>query len=111
MNALKCNRCERLYTLRYGNLSYTNLANKSSQCISWDLCETCAEKIDDFLESFKKEPEDMKGKHWSLELKEDTTHQAVGWGGDGDDIDDHTSQWGGAGPDCTIVRREAAVFI
>ena len=26
----------------------------------------------------------------------------------GDDIDDHTSVWGGAGPDCPIVRRKAA---
>jgi hypothetical protein len=27
---------------------------------------------------------------------------------DGDDYDDHTSVWGGAGPDCTTERREAA---
>jgi hypothetical protein len=25
-----------------------------------------------------------------------------------DEIDDHTSVWGGAGPDCITVRREAA---
>ena len=28
---------------------------------------------------------------------------------DGDDIDDHNSNWGGAGPDCPIMRREAAI--
>ena len=27
---------------------------------------------------------------------------------DADDIDDHTSRWGGAGPDCKTGRREAA---
>jgi hypothetical protein len=27
---------------------------------------------------------------------------------DSDDYDDHTSVWGGAGPDCSIGRREAA---
>ena len=29
--------------------------------------------------------------------------------GDADDIDDHTSVWGGAGPDCITERREAAI--
>ena len=29
-------------------------------------------------------------------------------GYDEDDIDDHTSVWGGAGPDCIIEQREAA---
>lgn len=36
-----------------------------------------------------------------------------GFGKEQDDgsIDDYNSVWGGAGPDCPIVRREAALFI
>jgi len=37
-------------------------------------------------------------------------HGDNGDNGDDGDIDDHNSQWGGAGPDCPIMRREAALY-
>jgi len=45
-----------------------------------------------------------------LDPNEDRDKVVSSWSfhGDNGDIDDHTSVWGGAGPDCSIVRREAA---
>ena len=41
--------------------------------------------------------------------KDEYAAKYYGYGLVSDQIDDHTSQWGGAGPDCPIVRREAAI--
>jgi hypothetical protein len=40
---------------------------------------------------------------------EEEPRRVCSCGYDEDDIDDHTSVWGGAGPDCEIGQREAAL--
>uniref|UniRef100_A0A6H2A519 Uncharacterized protein n=1 Tax=viral metagenome TaxID=1070528 RepID=A0A6H2A519_9ZZZZ len=41
--------------------------------------------------------------------KDEYAKKHCGYGLVSDGIDDHTSVWGGAGPDCPIMRREAAI--